>query len=270
MGYPRRVNPRQISVRDAFDRHAETYDERFSNHELGETIRSDVWKITDTVFASTRSLLDLGCGTGEDAIHYAARGLQVTAVDVSDQMLTRLKLKALAAGLTTEIHYMRSEMNQYCPEHRQFDGIISNFGAINCLPDLKWLTNLCRLALNPGAPVVLTGMGAFYPFESAALFFSGRFGRAFRRMQSPCIVSVEGLSIPVYYHTLRSMRRALGKQFRLEHVEGLRAFLPVPGWEHVNYRNIRRWLDPLDRVWCRFPWTAPLADHFVTVWRYQP
>src|SRR5215469_5363808 len=128
MGYPKRVNPRQISVRDAFDRHAKSYDERFSNHELGENIRSDVWKITDPVFASTHNLLDLGSGTGEDAIHYAARGVQVTAVDVSDQMLTRLKVKAVAAGLTAKIHYVCSEMNLYSPEHTQFDGIISNFG----------------------------------------------------------------------------------------------------------------------------------------------
>jgi ubiquinone/menaquinone biosynthesis C-methylase UbiE len=264
------VNPRQISVRDAFDRHAETYDERFSNHELGETIRSDVWKITDPIFASARNLLDLGSGTGEDALHYAARDMRVTAVDISDQMLGRLKSKAIDAGVAAKLQYVRSEMNQYRPEHMQFDAVISNFGAVNCLLDLNWIPDLCRVALKPGAPLVLTGMGVFYPFESAALFLSGHFGSVFRRLQRPCTVSVEGVSIPVYYHTLRSMRRMLGKQFHLECVEGLRAFLPVPGWDHVSHAKVLQWLDPLDRLWCRFRWTAPLADHFVTVWRYRP
>jgi ubiquinone/menaquinone biosynthesis C-methylase UbiE len=264
------VNPRQINVRDAFDRHAESYDERFSNHELGETIRSDVWKITDPVFASARHLLDLGSGTGEDAIHYAARGIHVTAVDISDQMLIRLKRKAAAAGLAAKLQYIRCAMNQYHPEHMQFDGIVSNFGAVNCLSDLNWLPELCRVGLKPGAAVVLTGMGVFYPFESAVLLLSGHFGRIFRRLQTSCMVSVEGIPIPVYYHTLRNMRRMLGKQFLLEHVEGMRAFLPVPGWEHVGHSKILQWLDPLDRRWCSFRWTASLADHFVTVWRYRP
>lgn len=70
-----------MSVREAFDRHAEVYDERFSRVALAQEIRADVWRIADAVFSPGARLLDLGCGTGEDAIHFAQNGCRVTAID---------------------------------------------------------------------------------------------------------------------------------------------------------------------------------------------
>ena len=79
MRYAQPVNPNQIRVQEAFDRHAAIYDERFSKPALGESIRAEVWRIADRAFASAQSLLDLGSGTGEDAIHFAQKGIHVTA-----------------------------------------------------------------------------------------------------------------------------------------------------------------------------------------------
>jgi hypothetical protein len=50
----------QHAVQTAFNRHAKTYDERFSNSTLGESLRSNVWDIADEAFASCLELLDLG------------------------------------------------------------------------------------------------------------------------------------------------------------------------------------------------------------------
>ncbi len=97
------MNPDQISIQKAFDRHAANYDERFSKPALGESIRLDVWKIADRVFASVRNLLDLSSGTGEDSIHFAQKGIHVTAVDVSTRMIDRLKAKAVASGVSSNI-----------------------------------------------------------------------------------------------------------------------------------------------------------------------
>lgn len=264
------VNLRQITVREAFDRHADTYDDRFSNCALGESIRNDVWTIADRVFTSSRRLLDLGSGTGEDAIHFAGHGVEVTGVDISDEMQNRLEAKALACGVSGNIHYVRAEMSHFDPAGAEFDGIISNFGAVNCVADLGWLTTLCRQSLKPGSPIVLITMGVLYPLESLTLLLTGQLGSVFRRLKSPCMVSVEGVSIPVYYHSLGKMRRMLGRQFHLEQVAGLRAFLPVPGWEHLNRSKVMPLFGPLDRLWCRSRWTASYADHFVSVWRYRP
>jgi hypothetical protein len=159
-------------------------------------------------------------------------------------------------------------MYEYRPE-RQFDGIISNFGALNCAPNLDWLGTLAAVSLKPGSRVVLTTMGPIYPLETAVHLLKGKFGAAFRRMTSPCEVTIDGVRVRVYYHSLKSIRRALGSSFRLEKVCGLRALLPVPGWEHLDGK-ITRWLKPIDRLLCHARVTATWADHFVSVWRYAP
>jgi len=264
------VNPHQPSIQEAFDRHASVYDERFSSAVLGERIRSDFWQIADRAFASSRVILDLGAGTGEDAIHFAGNGIQVTAVDVSPGMIARLQSKAMAKGVSGRVRCVTGAMNEYLPDNLRFDGIVSNFGAINCLPDLTWLRATCNVALAPRSPVVLTTMGWLYPLETAVHLLKGQPGHAFRRLKHPCEVKIEGVAVRVYYHSLNQMRRMLGPQFRLERVEGLRAFLPVPGWEHLEPSIFQRALGPIDRFWCRWSVTATLADHFVSVWRYQP
>jgi 2-polyprenyl-3-methyl-5-hydroxy-6-metoxy-1,4-benzoquinol methylase len=48
----------------------------------------------------TGSILDAGCGTGECALFFAARGCQVTAIDFLEEPIRRAKRKALERGLS--------------------------------------------------------------------------------------------------------------------------------------------------------------------------
>ena len=81
------------SAREAFDRHAALYDRAFA----GGDIRSEIWDLADRVFAPGMNLLDLGCGTGDDSIHFAQRGLNVTAIDISAEMISQLQRKQSGA-----------------------------------------------------------------------------------------------------------------------------------------------------------------------------
>jgi len=48
----------------------------------------------------TGSLLDAGCGTGDNALFFASRGQKVTGIDFLAEPLTRAKQKATERGLT--------------------------------------------------------------------------------------------------------------------------------------------------------------------------
>lgn len=264
------MNPRRQSIQQAFDRHSENYDERFSHVAIGAQVREEVWQLADAAFANSRHILDLGAGTGEDSLHFAQKGIHVTAVDISQGMISQLAGKAATAGLSGLIHGVVAEMNHYQPAPLAFDGLLSNFGAINCTADLRWLNALAEVGLKPGSRVVLTAMGTFYPLEMIVFLLKGQFFRAFRRLRRPVEARVENASIRVHYHSLNTLRRELGPKFHLERLQGLCSLGAAPGWEHLERFRLIQWLAPLDRWLCRFRWTATFADHFVSVWRYQP
>ncbi|MFE4601891.1 class I SAM-dependent methyltransferase [Kitasatospora indigofera] len=59
--------------------------------------------------------LDLGCGHGGDALWLAARGWDVTAVDVSRTALDRVAAGAAAAGVTERVHPERHDLAETFP-----------------------------------------------------------------------------------------------------------------------------------------------------------
>jgi SAM-dependent methyltransferase len=46
--------------------------------------------------------LDVGCGTGDNAIELARRGFEVTAIDIAERPLERARAKAAAAGVAVD------------------------------------------------------------------------------------------------------------------------------------------------------------------------
>jgi SAM-dependent methyltransferase len=56
-------------------------------------MRRRLWKHFDRVFRPGQRVLDVGCGTGTDALYLAERGIDVTAIDVSPGMIARLAAK---------------------------------------------------------------------------------------------------------------------------------------------------------------------------------
>jgi cyclopropane fatty-acyl-phospholipid synthase-like methyltransferase len=52
----------------------------------------------------TGSILDVGCGTGDNALFFAARGQQITAIDFLAEPIARAKQKAAERRLTVNWH----------------------------------------------------------------------------------------------------------------------------------------------------------------------
>jgi SAM-dependent methyltransferase len=243
-----------IQVREAFDRHAAEYDRVFS----GAQMRREVWECADQVFQPGNSVLDVGCGTGDDALHFVSRGINVTAIDISPLMIAELNKKACGSVAAES-----ADMQTYVPAF-PLDGVFSNFGALNCVRNLDWLQ---RLPLRSGGYAVLTVMGRLYPLEFAVSLLKGQPRLACRRMKPSSEAVVEGVRFSVYYHSLRTLKFALEPKFELLAVRGLSSLLPAPHLEHLWKFRVIRLLKPVDRFLCSHSWTAQYSDHFVSVWR---
>ena len=70
-----------------FDLLAPDYDKTFTNSTIGRILREAVWTEFESCFLPDQHILELGCGTGEDACFLARRGVRVLAVDHSLEMV---------------------------------------------------------------------------------------------------------------------------------------------------------------------------------------
>src|SRR5687768_4202797 len=70
-----------------FDAMAADYDRSFSDSLIGTLMRRAVWRRLDAYFCPGDRVLELNCGTGEDAIYLGRRGVRVLATDIAPAML---------------------------------------------------------------------------------------------------------------------------------------------------------------------------------------
>jgi len=80
--------------------------------------------------AGVRTILELGCGTGNDAARLAGEGYSVTAIDLSGEAIGQAKAKFGAMA-----RFMVADMTQRLPfPDRGFDAVMSNV-AMHMFPD---------------------------------------------------------------------------------------------------------------------------------------
>ncbi len=70
------------------------------------------------------SILDAGCGTGENALYYAKRGCKVTGIDFLAEPINRAKQKAMERNLTATFLVMDALTLNQLPE--VFDSVIDS------------------------------------------------------------------------------------------------------------------------------------------------
>ena len=78
--------------------------------------------LVDAADAVAGSVLDAGCGTGENALFFAGRGHKVTGVDFLDEPIARARKKAADRGATANFLVMDALALGELPE--QFDSAI--------------------------------------------------------------------------------------------------------------------------------------------------
>ena len=111
-------------------------------------------------------ILELNAGTGIDAVFFANNGCRVHAIDISEGMLTRLRKKVDLLNLHDRITVQKCSLTELENINQSpFDFIFSNFGGLNCVPDLTLVTNSISRLLKPGGFVTIVIMPKICPWE---------------------------------------------------------------------------------------------------------
>ncbi len=265
-----------------FDAAAPTYDSDFTERRLGRWLRERVWEQLEPYAQAGTRVLELNCGTGEDALWLARRGCHVTATDVSPAMLTVAQRKAEAAAMGDRITFAVLDLNTLdeTAEERKiknqkskiknqpFDLVFSNFGGLNCVEDRPALAAWLAGQVRPGGHVALVPMGTLCPWEIGWHLVHGKPRTAFRRFRSGIAAHVgDGETVRVWYPTPRRLRAEFAPNFRHVKSVGIGTLLPPSYLDHLVERWPQRFstLARADSKVGEHALASWLSDHYLTI-----
>src|SRR3546814_42779 len=194
-------------------------------------MRRTLWEVVHRELPSGSRLLDLGCGTGIDALHFANRGYPVVATDWSPGMVARTEARIAGASPPSPVTARHLGVHQLADLDGTFDGIYSNFGPMNCVPDLDAAAEDCARLLAPGGPLVFSVMGRVCPWELGHYALRGRFRRAgVRAARGATPVGMNRHTIWTRYYLPREFHRHFATRFSLssrseEHTSELQSLM---------------------------------------------
>lgn len=268
---------RLTDTAEAFDSVAADYDGPQGNNELIQRMRDITWARIDSLLAPGSTLLDIGCGTGIDAERFARQGHRVVATDWSPEMVARAAARsARVDGRIEAVHLGGQELGRLLPTHLgTVDLTYSNFGPLNCVPDLAAVGRATADLVKPGGYAVFTVIGRVCPWEVAHYVRKRRWARAavrYRRGMTP--VGMNGHTIWTRYHTpsgfVREWTRG-SSAWTSVRVEGLSTFVPPPylaGSAAARPGRLET-LERLDATTAGWPVLRSMGDHFLVVLRRE-
>jgi SAM-dependent methyltransferase len=251
----------------AFDALAPVFDERFGAWKSVAAQRRAVRRALVAGFPEGARLIELGGGTGEDALFLAKAGRRVLVTDGAPAMVARVRAKAREAGLSGSVTAERTTLEELdawaAARHGDtFDGAFSNFASLNCVTDHASVARGLARLLPPGKRALLVVFGPCCPGEMLVLLARGKARTAFRRLaRRPAPAHVGGETFAVTYPSPGRLARAFAPWFRLRRLLGVGVFVPPSSAEPVASRfpRILAALELLDRLAAR-P-LALLGDH---------
>jgi SAM-dependent methyltransferase len=255
----------QQQVGSAFDAVAEQYDHIFTNSLIGRAQRHVVWTVASQTFHRGDHILELNCGTGEDALFLARLGMSVFACDASEKMITvatrRRALEAPRSPVRFEVlptEYI-ADLHIFGP----FDGVFSNFSGLNCVADLGAVARQLSILLKSGGRFLLCVSTRVCLWETAWFLTHGRVGRAFRRWKGRSAASFGELAVEVRYPTVGALQKIFSPSFALRSWRGVGVAVPPSYLEHLarRYPMALLKLRAIDSVISGWPVFRALGDH---------
>jgi SAM-dependent methyltransferase len=212
-------------VRRAYDAAAATYDERVAR---SAWVRELLWRRLDELLPAGARVLDATAGTGCDAVHLAARGVAVTACDISPAMLDRLAAKNRAIRIRVADC---GRLPAALPGER-FDAVLSTFAGLNTVADLDGFAHGAAGLLAPGGVLFVQLLNRWPVAELARRWRRGGLTAAWQALAAAWRgvrqVEIGGVRVPHRLLTPRRLyRRVFARDFALLRVDGQGVLRPI-------------------------------------------
>jgi SAM-dependent methyltransferase len=259
-----------LDTQHAFDSVAADYDRSNTANPILCAMRERVLARIRHYVAPGSRILDLGCGPGADDEALGKAGYEVTAIDWSPSMAQQASARISDAGLGDTVsvqHLGIHQLERLSPG--VFDAAYSNFGPLNCVPDLSAAAADIAARVRPGGVLIASVIGRVCPWEIALYTMRGNMGRARVRFALDSVgVPLNGQTVWTRYYTPAEFERPfVSAGFTRVALSGLGVFAPPPYLEAFARRHpaIARTLHRIDDLIGGWPGIRSCGDHFLIV-----
>ncbi len=252
-----------------FDESANNYDTVFTYSEIGKAQRKRVYHFLkeDILTNSNLNILELNCGTGEDARYFFEKGHRVLATDISSEMIKVAKEK----HQNPNIRFQEKDITKITSEtfSEKFDLIFSNFGGLNCLSpqELEKFISVSYSLLNPNGKMALVIMPKFCLWERFYFILKGKFKKAKRRNTNDAVlVNVEGVKVSTWYYNPKEVVSLTSNHYKTIAIKPIGLKIPPSYLESffLNKKGLLKMLIWAEKLYSNQFWSK-YSDHYLIV-----
>jgi ubiquinone/menaquinone biosynthesis C-methylase UbiE len=229
----------------AFDAVASNFDNRYGQWRSVDAQRRAVRSTVSEAFPTGSRILEVGGGTGEDALWLVEHGYRVVLTDASPAMV-RLSTRRLGAHVQAQTCVASAESLETTTfegsDHgaASFDGAFSNFAALNCVDDLSVVARGLARHVRANGMACIVVFGTCSPGEMLVELVRLRPRSAFRRFSRGRVPArLGGREFTVRYHHASDIMRAMHPWFHLVRRRGIGIFVPPSAAEPWISRHPR-------------------------------
>ena len=254
----------------AFDTYAESYDEHFTNSLIGRAQRNQVYKcLLNELMLTDLNVLEVNCGTGEDANWLFKQSARVTSTDISVGMINAAIAKSEKNKAAIDFHVLKAQEISSLSSSN-FDLIFSNFGGLNCLnyEELREFKMACIEKQSRSNKLALVIMGTNCLWERLFFWIKRDIVKMKRRRNKHGAETViDSLSFKTFYYSPTDIQELFEDHYKSILVKPIGLFVPPSYLEpYVKKRiQILNIFIFLDKLFSRFSFFASMSDHYMII-----
>jgi ubiquinone/menaquinone biosynthesis C-methylase UbiE len=261
----------------AFDAIARVYDKNFSQSLVGQKQRevSRHWLKKLLNQDKKLKILEISCGTGDDALWLGSLGHWVVATDQSRAMIEQAKQKLKING-QKHVRFIACDFKDLSDNFKgqEFDIIFSNFSGLNCISP-KEVAALGRQLfglLKPGGHLALVVFGKYTWWETFFYLLKAQPGNAFRRWgnKDVTVTLAQDVYQRIHYYSVQQLKKSLAP-LRLIEKKPVGLFIPPSYLDAAMKKRpgFFRTLTRLERTMNGLSVTSSFADHVFLVFKKE-
>ncbi|HYS73926.1 MAG TPA: class I SAM-dependent methyltransferase [Thermoplasmata archaeon] len=215
----------------AYDEYAHRYDDLLTENHINAYMRQEMTRTLLSTFGPGNQLIELGSGTGDEAISLARAGCNVVAVDPSQQMVQLATRKAAAEGLGNRLEFLVASAVDAAHllgergTSPRFDGAYASF-SLSYEPNLSKVAEALAPLIVKNGLFVIAHMNRLCGVELMAAVLWGRPSLAGRRIGIRTLHKVGERVTLIFPRTASEILRAFRPYFALDRLRALPAVLP--------------------------------------------